>query len=92
MYSTGRYYMYRVISLCLYSILQGPVISVDTPSLEFGLIQVEDKCCIPLTLTNNSKSFGIYQLRQLVTGRNENRVDEGRRISNVVVSSIKLMS
>ena len=85
-------YIYRdlhvVISLCLYSILQGPVINVDTPSLEFGLIQVEEKCCMPLTLTNNSKSFGAYQLRQLVTRRNEDRVDEGRGIGNVMVSSI----
>lgn len=56
-----------------YYTLKGPRISLDVPSLGFGLIRLGDIVSRPLQITNHSNCSVNYEVRQLVATQSVNK-------------------
>ncbi len=52
-------------------LLQGPVVSLDRPSLSFGLIPLGRSASLRLTVVNESKCAVKFQLKQLTESADE---------------------
>ena len=62
--------MYNV-HVYMYIIIQGPVVSVGCPSLQYGLMQLGHTSSKVLTLTNESMCTANFELKQATASQTE---------------------
>lgn len=84
-YKVWPLYMYPLL---LHYMLQGPQVSVDAASLEFGLVPLGSSSQLTLTLTSLTNTSLPVLLRQTVAGQARVTSDTGSDFQNVTVSGV----